>query len=428
MTTSTLQTLRPGDPGYDAARLGFQRRRSHRPAVVALAHSADDVTAAILLARRSGRRVAVQATGHGTAAVDDEALLITTGALAEVHIDPDARIARIGAGARWGAVITAAARYGLAPLSGSSPGVGVAGYLVHGGIPLLGRRHGYAAEHVRAVELVTADGEQHRITGGDLFWAVRGGGGSFGVVTAVEIGLIPLTTVYGGALDLPATPQTLRGWRDWAEDAPEQASTSVAVAPFPDPAQPVLSVRIAYEGRPDDGERLVAPLRALAEPIRDELRELAWTESHTIHDDPPGPVASRTTTVALRALPDSVLDAAIPAITAGVPRIVEFRRLGGAFTRRRADAPLRRDAEWSAGTISIMAPGVDDAVVDELDARFRATAAPHTVGRLGALLLGEGADPAAVADAHHPADLARLRRIRDEADPERVLAPAAPLP
>jgi FAD/FMN-containing dehydrogenase len=428
MSTTTLTALRPAEPGYDEVRLGFQTHRSQRPAEIVVAGSADDVVAAVRRARRTGRRIAVQATGHGVGAVADQAILISTAALDGVAVDPIRRTARIGAGARWGAVVAAAGEHGLAPLSGSSPDVGVAGYLVHGGIPLLGRRHGYAAEHVRAFELVTADGEHRRVIAGDLFWALRGGGGSFGVVTAVEIDLLPLTTVFGGALNLPASARTLRGWRDWAARVPEEMSTSAAVAPFPDPENPVLAVRIAYEGPAGDGPRLVNPLRELAEPLLDELRELPWTDSHTIHSDPSGPVASRSTTVALDALPDAVLDAAVATQGRGVPRIVEFRRMGGAFTRAAPSAPLRRDAEWTAGTLSIMAPGVDPAAVDRLDAQFRAAAAPHTVGRLANLLFGEGADPAAVAAAYLPDDLARLQEIRAQVDPAGALAPSAPLP
>jgi len=420
-----MKTLTPDKPGYDEARIGFQTHRSQRPAAIAIAGSADDVVSAIRTARREGRRIAVQATGHGVGAVDEKALLISTSALDGVTVDPVRRTARIGAGARWGAVITAAAEHGLAPLSGSAPDVGVAGYLVHGGIPLLGRRHGYAAEHVRAFEVVTADGEQRRVTDGDLFWALRGGGGSFAVVTAVEIDLLPLTTVFGGALHLPAT--ALQGWRDWAAQVPEEMSTSAAVAPFPVPARPVLAVRIAYEGPSAEGKRLVAPLYELADPMLDELRELPWTESHTIHADPSGPVASRSTTVALRALPDAVLDAATATQGGDVPRIVEFRRMGAAFTRG-PSLPLRRDAEWTAGTLSIMAPGVDPAAADQLDVQFRSAAAAETVGRLANLLYGEGADPAAVGAAYSPQDMARLQAIRAHVDPTGALAPSAPLP
>ena len=348
-------------------------------------------------------------------------------------IDPDRRTARIGAGARWGAVIDAAAEHGLAPLSGSAPGVGVIGYLVNGGVALLGRNHGWAAEQIRAFEIVTADGEQQRITGGDVFWALRGGGSSFGIVTAVEIGLIPLTTVYGGGLFLPATAAVVRGWRDWAATVPEELSTSAAVVPFPDvdgPPAPLrgrtlMHVRIACEGA--DGERLVAPLREVAEPVLDGLRELPWTQSHTIHSDPEGPVASSGTSVALGALPDAVVDAALATQAApDVRRVVEFRRLGGAFSRP-GDAPLRRDAEWSTGTVSILTPDVDVAAAAELDARFRDAVAPWTVGRLANFLFGEGADPTAVAASYSPADLARLQEIRAVADPDGVLLPSAPL-
>lgn len=432
-TTESITTLRPGEPGYDAAVRGFQTHRSQAPAAVVVARSADDVAAAVRRARRDGRRVAVQATGHGVGAVDPEALLVATGGLDEVTIDPHRRTARIGAGARWGAVLAATAAHGLAPLSGSAHGVGVAGYLVNGGVALLGRNHGWAAEQVRAFEIVTASGAEQRITDGDVFWALRGGGSSFAIVTAVEIGLLPLTTVYGGGLFLPAGPDTVRGWRDWAATAPEELSTSAAVVPFPDvdglPAplrgRTLLHVRVACEG--GDGERLVAPLRALAEPVLDGLRELPWSASHTIHNDPEGPVASSGTTVALAALPDAVLDAALASREApDVRRVVEFRRLGGAFTRPGA-GPVRRDAEWSAGVVSILTPDVDVAAAAQLDVRFRTEIEPWTVGRLANFLFGEGADPAAVAAAYSPADLARLREIRAEADPDGILMPGAPL-
>src|SRR5690348_12334245 len=186
---STLRVIgpvfRPGDPGYDDHRKPLNPALDPRPAVVVQAAGAGDVRAAVLAARRHALPFAVQATGHGTHVAHDDGLLLRTGTMASVVIDPDRRVARVGPGARWGDVLRAAAPFGLAPLSGSSPDVGVTGYTLGGGLGWLARRYGLAADSVLRALVVTADGEL-TVAGPDrnaeLFWALRGGGGSFGVV------------------------------------------------------------------------------------------------------------------------------------------------------------------------------------------------------------------------------------------------------
>jgi FAD/FMN-containing dehydrogenase len=160
--------------------------------MVVEASRAADVRAAVVAAREHDLPLAVQATGHGTHAAPDGAILIRTTGMATVLVDPDRRVARVGPGAVWGDVLTAAAPFGLAPLSGSSPDVGVTGYTLGGGVGWLARKHGFAADSLLRAEVVTADGsivtasaDEHA----DLFWALRGGGGSFGVVTALEFRL-----------------------------------------------------------------------------------------------------------------------------------------------------------------------------------------------------------------------------------------------
>lgn len=179
------QVLLPGDDGYDVERAGRNRAVEHRPAMIVVAAGPDDVAAAVRYAASARLPVAVQATGHGASKPARGALLLATRRMTGLAIDPGASVARFGAGVRGGQVLQAAEPYGLAPLVASTPDIGMAGYVSSGGLPMLGRRHGFAADHVRALELVTADGERRHVTAEshpDLFWAVRGGNDNFGVI------------------------------------------------------------------------------------------------------------------------------------------------------------------------------------------------------------------------------------------------------
>ena len=197
--TIEMETTHAGASAAGVAEAaGFNTAVVHRPDLVVAARAVADVAAAVAHARRTGTRVAVQATGHGAARPLEGGVLVSTRAMQEVSVDPVARTARVAAGVRWRAVIDAAAPYGLAPLSGSSSGVGAVGYTLGGGMGHLGRRHGFSADHVRRVELVTADGRIRSVTADsdpELFWAVRGGQARFGIVTELEIDLVPVPEV-----------------------------------------------------------------------------------------------------------------------------------------------------------------------------------------------------------------------------------------
>ncbi len=191
----------PGEAGYETERHSLNPALDPRPAIIAEACGPADVIAAIDAAREHGLRLSVQATGHGTHAPNDGGLLLKTGAMAGVFVDPERRIARVGAGARWGQVLRAAAPFGLAPVSGSSPDVGVVGYTLGGGLGWLSRRFGFAADSVLSVDVVTAEGRLITASADrhpELFWALRGGGPGFGVVTAMDIALHPVAAVYAG--------------------------------------------------------------------------------------------------------------------------------------------------------------------------------------------------------------------------------------
>src|ERR1700710_100024 len=231
----TGSVLLPGDAGYDEERAVFNLNHELRPAVIVVAQSAADVQAAVAFAAGQHRPVLVKTTGHQIVGTACGAVLITTHQMNGVAIDAVGRTARVGAGALWAEVVQKAATAGLAPLNGSNPTVGVAGYTLGGGLsPTLGRSHGYAADHVRSLDVVTPDGKLRHVDAESepgLFWALRGGKGNFAVVTALEFDLFPVSRLYGGAIYFPGkrTADVLRVWADWHPSTPEDMVTSIAV-------------------------------------------------------------------------------------------------------------------------------------------------------------------------------------------------------
>ena len=246
MTTSDtiagrdLETLRAaltgevfalGDVGYDQARQAWNLATDERPAVVVMAESAADVAQAVRFARTRGMRIAPQGTGHGAEALEPlrGAMLLRTSRMRSVRIDPVSRTARAEAGALWQDVTVPAGEHGLAALAGSSPNVGVTGYTLGGGMGWLAHRYGLAANSVTAAEIVTPNGRFVRTDADhepDLFWAVRGGGGSVGVVTALKMSLYPVRELYAGALFFPIqrAAQVLHAWRQWTDTVPDAVS------------------------------------------------------------------------------------------------------------------------------------------------------------------------------------------------------------
>jgi len=422
-----MKLLHPGQDGYAEEVAGFQTAVPSSPAAVVAAETAEDVVAAVRHAAEHRLGVAVQATGHGLTAGTD-GLLISTRRMTGVEIDAAARTARVEAGARWEAVIRAAGEHGLAPLSGSSPDVGVVGYTLSGGFGLMARRYGRAADHVRALDVVTADGELRRVEpGSDLFWALRGGRGGFGVVTAIEFGLLPVRDLYGGSLtfDGPDVPAVLRAWRTWSAAAPDTLTTSLAMIQFPDlPMVPepvrgrhVAQVRIAYLG--EDGDDLVAPLRAAAPTLTDTLRPMPFTESGSIAAEPRQPHGYHGTNATVSQLNDAMLEAIVehagPGATA--PPVLIIDRLGGALARTPETPGVGwdRSAEFVVRALSVVG---DDGVpaARRTHAKLFDALAPWTTGRLLPFVYGEHA-PEAVAESVFPAaDLRRLRELKRRYD------------
>lgn len=421
--------LSPEEAGYDAERVGFNLAGPHHPAVVAGATCAADVVEAVRYAAARSLPVAVQSTGHGLHRGLSGGVLVTTGRMRRFHIDRKSRTVRVEAGVRWGEVIAAAAEHGLVPPNGSSPGVGVIGYTLAGGLGLLGRTLGWAADRVGALDVVTWDGELHRVTAKsepELFRVLRGSGGAPGVVTAAEIELVPLTRVYGGALtfDGADAEAVLDAWLDWTGTAPREATSSLAMMTMPDlPVIPqavrgrdIVSVRLALTGDERTGIDLVRPLRSAAEPIADTLRVLPWTDCGTIASDPPGAHPYHGTGVMLRSLDRDALRGILRGAGPGapVPTVVQVNHLGGALAEP-AGAPSvvgHRDAGYLLRLLSGVGEGgigpierAHEAVVTELG--------PRVLGR--SLGFQFGPHPPAQWDAcFAPSDLAAILPFRTE--------------
>ena len=424
--------LVPGDPGFAEEVGGFNLAAVAAPALVVGATSADDVAAAVRWAAAHDRKVAVQATGHGLYGDLGDAVLISTRRMDAVHVDPGARTARVGAGIPWRAVIDAAAPHGLAPLSGSSSTVGVVGYTTGGGLGPLSRRFGFAADHVRRLRIVTADGQVREVNpewNADLFWAVRGGKSNLGIVTEIEFDLLPVASFYGGGLFFPAAAarDVLHAWRTWAPTLPDDASTSVALLQLPpDPALPeplrgryVVHVRFVHLGPATDGEALLAPMRAVAAPLLDAVTEMPYAAIDAVHMDPPQPLPFADRGAALAELPAEAVDALLAAAgpDAGSPlTIVELRLLGGAIARAPEvpNAVTGRGTAFSLFAIGVAAGPQAGAVPGALDAVVAAVR-PWTSGAL--VNFPSGAD-----DPWEGPDRDRLEAIVTRHDPDGVFA------
>jgi FAD/FMN-containing dehydrogenase len=341
----------PHDPNWNQARLAWNLSADQQPAAVALPESAEDVQAVVRWARERGLRVAPQGTGHNALPLGSLAhtVLLKTERMRGVEIDAQSQRARVEAGVLWAEVTHAAAEHGLAGLAGSSPDVGVVGYTLGGGVSWLARRHGLASNSVTAIELVNAEGELIRADAeqnADLFWALRGGGGSFGVVTALEFTLYPISEVYGGVLFFPLErgAEVLRAWRRWVDRVPDEV-TSVGrflqFPPIPDIPEPVrgksfvVVEAVSLLGK-DSTDELLRPLRELG-PDMDTFATMPVQQLKHLHMDPEQPVPGYGDGMLLSEFNDAAIEAMVQTAGAGSgsPLIsVEVRHVGGALARK----------------------------------------------------------------------------------------------
>ncbi|MEV7893594.1 FAD-binding oxidoreductase [Streptomyces cyaneofuscatus] len=405
----------------------FQTGFPIRPDRLVEAATPEDVREAVAYAGGRGLHVAAHASGHGLPGPVEGGVLIATRALDSVTVDPVRRTALIGAGASWGRVIEAAAPHGLAPLNGSSPSVGAVSYTLGGGLGILAREFGYAADHVRSLDVVTADGTARRVTPErepELFWGLRGGGHRLGVVTGMEIALVAVERLYGGSIvfDGAWAAEVVRGYLAWTRTVPETLTSSLAALVYPAlPQLPeelrgryVISVRVAFTGDVKEGERLVTPLRAIgrsAPILSDSLREMPYTESHTIHSDPPFPHAYYGDSAVLGE-PDA--ERTVQAFELAGPRapmmtVVQLNHLGGALAARPEveNAVPYRDARFLLRLLSPL-DGTEVGAVRALYGEVGRVLEPAVLGRSLNFSFGGGDRTAGFHEAETAKRLAGL--------------------
>jgi FAD binding domain len=438
----------PRHTTYDAARAAWNLVADQRPAAVAVATSTAQVVTALEYAADHDLRIAVQATGHQTAALPplDDALLLRTALHDRVRVDPATRRAYMGAGARWEDVVRAAAPSRLAAPHASAPGVGVVGSTLGGGLGFYGRRFGLAANHVHALEVVTADGvvrciDAHREP--ELFWALRGGGGGFGVVTSMELGLLPLETdgvLYAGATFWPLARarDVMTAWLEWCRTAPEGVTTTLRVLRL----RPVEGVPAALHGAAvvaidgvvsEDayrGEDVVAPLRAVDGALLDTWDTASPIDVLWLHMDPEVPLPTLADHRLLEDLDERAVDLLVELTGAdsGCPLVqVELRQLGGALGRAPDGAGARGSLEgaFSLSAVGVPWGGEHAAVIDAWLRDLVDAVEPWSTGTMSTNFAERGDAGARAFASAEVYD--RLRRARAAWDPDERFVTAHPI-
>jgi FAD/FMN-containing dehydrogenase len=428
----------PGDDRYERGRQAFNLTIDQRPDYVVPARNERDVISAVQLAAKRGIRIAPQRTGHAASSLPTLAntILLRTDQLKGVEIDPHARTARVQAGARWADVVPAASELGLAALHGASPSVGIVGYTLTGGLSWYSREHGLAAGHVRAFEIVTADGRLRRVdeqNEPEIFWALRGGNGRLGVVTALEFDLFAMPGVYAGALFFPweRTGEVMSAWSDRLREVPDALASVARVLrfpPLPQIPEPLrgnsfVLVEAVCTGPEAVAKELLEPLRALGAAM-DTFATVAPAGIGELHMDPQEPVPFTDDHQLLDELPPDALQQLVELIGPGSDSPLlsfELRHLGGALARDEPGhgALGRVRGEFLTFGVGLVTGADRFEAIRERLAKVRATLAPHDAGyALPGFTLG----PAEPSRFYEPATIARLQQVRREVDPDGLFA------
>jgi hypothetical protein len=436
------QVTRPGEPEWDRMRFGFNLAVEQQPAAVVTAVDEEDVVATVRWANRYGATVAAQPVGHGATRAIDGVVMLRTRGLREVVVDPERRVARVGAGAKWGEVLAATAPYGLTGLAGSSPDPTVAGFSLSGGLSWFGRAYGLAAHSIVAIDLVDPSGERRRVTAAsnpELFWALRGGGGDFGIAVALEIALHAAPHVYGGRLMWPiemARPvlSTFAKVTRQAPDALTLWTHMLQFPPLPMVPEPMrgksfVTIEATYLGSADEAERLLEPFRTIPAMWSDTMDTVQLSELGAICAEPEDPLPAMEFSGLLTDFDDGAVDALVRAVgrDSGSPLVVvQLRHLGGALARGTAD-------EGPVGALSepyqLFELGVPMApeLVPAIQAAFARTAdelAAYLSGRTSFTFLGSDDDP---VRAFSDEALQRLQEVKRRVDPNGVIRSNRPV-
>lgn len=430
------------DRGWDAARRAWNRAATQRPPLVVFPETVDDIVEIVAFARAEGLQVVPQNTGRGAAALGpiEDAVLVRSARMSRVEIDASGRRARVEAGAIWGSVQSAAAAHGLAGLAGTSPEIGVVGYTLGGGLGWLSRRYGFACNSVLAMDVVTADGRAVRVDDDhepDLFWALRGGGGDFAIVTALEFALYPVRELYAGAMYWPheRAAEVLEAWQAWTTAVPDTTSSIGRILHVPSSAHVPVTMRgrsfVAVEAAcmttEDEEDESLRPLRELRPEI-DTFAMMPPVELGELHLDPVEPMPVHFDGWLLEDLPAAAIEAMLgsagPASSSALMS-VELRHLGGALAEGGPGhgALASVDAGFAAVTLGV-APDGDLAPVERQSARVRSALAPWTARQNYPNFAEERPDGASI---YLGETLERLRRVHEAYDPGDLIRSGRPV-
>ncbi|MBK8025245.1 MAG: FAD-binding oxidoreductase [Chloroflexi bacterium] len=432
----TGELITPASDDYDEARRVLYITVDRHPLATVRAANTQDVAEAVRFARDRSLPLAVRSGGHSLAhySVIDDALIVDLSAMKRISIDPEARIARVQAGATSGDLAGPAHAHGLALSTGDTHSVGMGGLTTGGGIGFMVRKYGLAIDNLLAAQVVTAAGDIVTASAdenADLFWGIRGGGGNFGIVTEFTYRLAPVGQILGGELLLPASHAVIRGYLDYVANAPDELTTiGNLMYAMPAPYVPTervgelaLSILVSWAGNLEDGERALAPLRALAEPIADAVGPIPYPDIYkfTMHQAAPHGASIRS--MFTDSLSDAALDAILDAMKhASSPfSLVQFRGLGGAMGRVPADATAfaHRHQRYFLAIIGLWLDAAEDEDTHAAwtEALWR-TVRPEGSGVYVNFLEREGADR--VRDAYPPATFARLVELKRRYDPQNM--------
>jgi FAD/FMN-containing dehydrogenase len=428
------RVISPGDPEYDEARSVFYGGFDKRPAAIVQVAGDADVARVIAEARGSGLELAVRSGGHSVAghSVTDGGIVLDLSEMRALEIDPETRTAWAESGVTAGLYSEAAAQYGLATGFGDAPSVAVGGITLGGGVGFLVRKYGLTADALLAADVVTASGEVLRVDEGshpDLFWAIRGGGGNFGVATRFRFRLYEVPEVFGGILILPATPETIAGWVRASDAAPEELSTIATVMkappmPFlPEAAHGKLVIfgMIVHVGGAETGERAMAPFRQLADPLADMLKEMPYTGIYMEEDESFHPIASDRT-MFLDRVDRDVAATILERIGSSdaMMAAAQIRVLGGAMARVPADATAfaHRASRIMVNVAALFERLEDRPRYEEWVQGFADGIRQGDQGAYAGFLEDEG--PERVRAAYPGATWDRLREIKRRYDPDNL--------
>ncbi len=427
--------VKPEDDDYDVARQVHLAQFDKRPSFVVKAANAADVARTVVFARDAGLDLAVRSGGHSLAghSTTEGGIVLDMGTMKGLYIDADRRLAWAQAGVTAGEYTAAVAEHGLATPFGDTGSVGIAGLTLGGGIGWLARKYGLAIDALVSVEVVTADGRivvASESEHSDLFWAVRGGGGNFGVITRFQFRLYPVGMVLGGILFMPPTREVLQSLVPIAASAPEELTTIAFIMPAPPapfvPAeyhgQPTVAIMFVYAGDPADGQAALEPFRAVAAPMAELVMPMPYAGIYefTKAAEERGHASHRS--LFLDTLDDAAVDEIVARTTAtdGPPVMTQIRVLGGAVARVPSSATAFAHREAPV-MVALIAPYDDPAQAPVVEARLQTyyeALRPGSVGVYANFLEDEGEDR--IREAYPELTYRRLAQVKRRYDPTNL--------